>query len=242
LIKDLSKIKGMVAIVPGAGVGSRMQSDIPKQYLKIKDRSILGLTLNKLLSYKPIELVVLVVSPDDNHYQGLKDIDSDNIIIIEGGQERIHSVNNAIRYLYDNGLADDTPVMVHDAARPCLLHKDLEKLTAQYNKSQLPCMLVAPVVDSLQKVNQENQVESRVSRDALVRVLTPQMAKFIDIKEALKKSLDNAQLFTDEVSALTYAGQTVDVVYASNGNIKITRPEDLPIAEFFLEQEKESQK
>ncbi len=227
----------MVAIVPAAGVGSRMQSEIPKQYLKIKDRSILGITLDKLMSYKSIDLVVLVVSSEDDHYQGLKDIDSNDIIIIEGGQERIHSVYNAIRYLFDNGLPDETPVMVHDAARPCVLHSDLDKLSDTFKNNQLPCMLVAPVVDTLQKINQQQQVESRVDRSNLVRALTPQMAKFIDLKDSLKKALDKAQLFTDEVSALTYSGHNVNVVYASNGNIKITHPEDLPIAEFYLEQE-----
>lgn len=237
-MKDFSEIKGIVAVIPAAGLGSRMKSKIPKQYLKIKDKTILGITLDKFLSYEPVELIVLVVSPDDQDYQKLKDINHERLVIIEGGEERIHSVFNALQFLFDQGLPDNTPVMVHDAARPCILHKDLESLRSEFEKNQIPCMLVASVVDTLQKIDKYGQVTKRIDRTNLVRALTPQMAKFVDLKDAVKKGLDNKRIFTDEVSALTYSGHRVNTIKATNGNIKITHPEDLPIAEFYLEQEK----
>lgn len=237
-MKDLSNIKGTVAVIPAAGVGSRMGAECAKQYLKINQRSILGITLSKFLAYQPIELIVLVVAAGGHSYRDLKDIDDPKIIIIEGGEERIHSVNNAMQFLYDEGLRRHLPVMVHDAVRPCVLQKDLERLSEAFAANQQPCTLVAPVVDTLKKINRKNQLlKTTIDRNNLVKTLTPQMAKFIDLHDAIKNSIADKKFFTDEASALTYAGHKVNAVYGSNSNIKITHAEDLALAEFYLQQE-----
>ncbi|MET1254164.1 2-C-methyl-D-erythritol 4-phosphate cytidylyltransferase [Aliikangiella maris] len=235
--RDLSKLKGCVAVIPAAGVGKRMQSKLPKQYLKIKDRSILGITLDKFLSFSPVKLIVLVVSSHDTLYKNLREIENEKIIIIDGGDERIHSVYNALCYLYDNGLADKTPVMVHDAVRPCVSHQDLQKLLDAFKSSQQPCLLTAPVVDTLQSVNADQQIESLVDRSKIVRALTPQMAQFIQLKKSIESVIDNKTLITDEVSALCLNGYQVNAVTGQSDNIKITHPDDLALAEFYLEQQ-----
>ncbi|TQV80303.1 2-C-methyl-D-erythritol 4-phosphate cytidylyltransferase [Aliikangiella coralliicola] len=232
--QDLSSVSGVVAIVPAAGVGSRMGTDVPKQYLKLNNKTILDITLDKLLKFEPISLVVLVISPQDSHYTKLENIEHKNIVVIEGGEERSNSVHNALRYLFDSGLADDVPVMVHDAARPCITHEDLEKLYQSFQADQQACLLAAPVIDTLQSITPEKQVVNVVERDHLVRAFTPQMARFIDLNNSLGKAIDNRNMVTDEVSALTLSGHPVRVVLGRSDNIKITNTEDLPLAEFYL--------
>lgn len=231
---DLSTVTGIVAVIPAAGSGTRMESDKPKQYLKVQDKMVLDITLEKFLGFDSVEKIILVTAPDDQEFCHLQNIDNERIVVIDGGMERVDSVANALRFLYDHGLPDETPVMVHDAARPCITREDLEKLCSWYEKHHKACMLANPVTDTLQKVDKANHVEAVVDRNTVVRALTPQMARFVDLKSALKKAADDKFVVTDEVSALTYAGYEVEVVFGREDNIKITRASDLKLAEFYL--------
>ena len=234
MVGDISQIKGAVAIIPAAGIGERMNADKPKQYLKINGRSVLGLTLDKFLSFDPVEVIVIVISPNDKYFQHLANIENDKIIVIDGGDERVDSVHNALRYLFDNGLPDDTPVMIHDAARPCITHEDIEKLYLAYQKFNKACFLASPVIDTLHQVDDEQHVEKPVDRRNIVRALTPQIGKFIDLNEAIKTADEQKLPVTDDVSALLAAGHNVQVVFGRADNIKITHPDDLALAEFYL--------
>ena len=236
-LKDLSSLKGTVAIIAAAGTGSRMQSDIPKQYLKINRQTILDITLNRFLEFKPVELVVLVVSPQDNYFKHLENCEHKKLIIIEGGETRADSVLNAMRFLLDSGLNKDTPVMVHDAARPCITIEDLEKLSNYYQKNQVPCLLVSPVVDTLQSIDNNGCIKGVMDRDKLVRAFTPQMASFVDLKRSLKLAVEKKLTFTDEASALVSAGHLVKFVVGRSDNIKVTHSEDLPLVEFYLKKQ-----
>ena len=237
---DFSTIKGTVAIIPAAGIGERVGADRPKQYLKIGDRTILGLTLDQFLSFDPIEVVVVVVSPNDQYLQHLRCIENKKIVIIDGGDERVNSVNNALSYLYDNGLADDTPVMIHDAARPCITHEDLKRLTVIYEETGKACFLAAPVNDTLQQVDDEQHVIKTLDRKNIVRAFTPQLARFADLKSAIDKVINEKLPVTDDVSALVAAGHEVKMVIGRADNIKITVADDLALAEFFLQRQQKN--
>ena len=236
-MRDLSELKGAVAIIPAAGTGKRVNAELPKQYLKIGDRSILGLTLDRFLGYEPIDVVVLVISPSDAWYENLREIENEKIIVIEGGEERSDSINNALSFLYDCGLSDDVPVMIHDAARPCITEKDIDKLFVTYKQSRAGCFLAAPVVDTIHQVNQDKQVSGQVDRSCIVRALTPQIARFIDFKSSLDDAIANKLDITDDVSSLQLAGHKVTAVMGRADNIKITTAEDLALAEFYLQQQ-----
>lgn len=231
---DLSNCTGLVTIIPAAGTGSRMNLEIPKQYLKINQQAILDITLSKFLTFKAVELIVLVVSPHDEHYKQLENIQNKKVKVIFGGKERIHSVNNALIFLKENKLPSSIPIMVHDAARPCITHGDLNKMMQVFQKKSSACLLAAPVVDTLQLVDENNQVKRVVDRTHLVRALTPQMACFGILNTAISTAIKNQNLATDEVSALTVINQKVEVVIGRSDNIKITHPEDLKMAELFL--------
>lgn len=238
---DLSQFKGIVAVVAAAGCGSRMSGDTPKQYLKINRQTILDITLSRLVSFAPIELVVLVISPQDNYFKHLEYGENEKVIIIEGGAERANSVHNALRFLYDSGLPDEAPVMVHDAARPCITHQDLKQLSDTYQNTNQACILTSEVNDTLQKVGDSNLIEQTLDRSSLVRAYTPQMASFNQLKTSLKHAIDNKLNVTDEASALLASNYAVASVNGRADNIKITRNDDLALAEFYLSKQ-ESEK
>jgi 2-C-methyl-D-erythritol 4-phosphate cytidylyltransferase len=231
---DLSKINKFVVVIPAAGVGKRFGSDKAKQYLEINGEMVLDITLKLFLPSAYFQKIVLVISPEDQYFKQLKSINNDKLIVIDGGELRQHSVNNALRYLYDNGLPDDTPVLVHDAVRPCLSQRDLERLVQSFHKDKMACFLAEPVTDSLKKIDPDNQVSDNVSRDNLVRAQTPQMCGFLELKNALSKVTKSGITVTDEVSALIDCDIDVRAVISEHTNLKITHPSDLELAESIL--------
>ncbi|MDH5628698.1 MAG: 2-C-methyl-D-erythritol 4-phosphate cytidylyltransferase [Gammaproteobacteria bacterium] len=232
---DLSKFAQYVAIVPAAGFGQRFSTDKPKQYCKIGEEYILDLTLSRLIDSEKIGMIVLVVSADDEQFIHLKHIKNSKIITVEGGKERINSVANALNYLSDKKLHPDCGVLVHDAARPVLSSEDLLRLFEAFEVNREACLLVAEIVDTLQQLTSDNKIEQSADRKKIVRALTPQMASFNQLQKAIDRSLAENKLVTDEVTALRNAGYSVCAVYGNSRNIKITYPDDLLLAEFYLE-------
>jgi 2-C-methyl-D-erythritol 4-phosphate cytidylyltransferase len=237
LDSDLSQITNNVVLIPAAGVGKRFGGHLPKQYCKIKDRMVLDITLDKFLSLESVDLVVLIVSPTDEHYQSLSSITSDKLVLIDGGEDRSNSVNNGLRFLFDNGLPDETPILVHDAVRPCISDRDIQALLDFYAENKQACFLAEPVNDSLRKVDIYDQVVESVDREQLVKALTPQMSRFIDLKHALATIVKNDFVVTDEVGALINCDIPVSAITAQDLNIKITRQSDLLLAETILSAE-----
>lgn len=117
----------LVAVVPAAGVGSRMKADRPKQYLQIHGKTILEHTIERLLSHPAITQVVVAVSEDDPYYSELAIAQHPDIVRVAGGKERADSVLSALRFLSQQPQKTDW-VLVHDAARPCVAHQDIDAL------------------------------------------------------------------------------------------------------------------
>jgi len=231
---DLSNVTGCIAIIPAAGIGKRFNDKVAKQYQTINDKKILDITLDLFLNSSRIEKVLLIVSPEDEQFKKLDSIYHEKIIVIDGGQERHFSVNNGLKYLYDNGMPDDKPVLIHDAVRPCLSEKDLNSLIDYFDEHKKACFLAEKVIDSLKKVDENDQVIKSVEREELVHALTPQMASFIDLKKALYQVIKSGITITDDVSALT--GNDIDVfaVFAKDLNPKVTLKKDLELARQIL--------
>ena len=114
----------IIAVIPAAGVGSRMQANKPKQYLKILDKTILEHTLSVILSHPAINHVILAVGKNDPYLSEMTLFPHQNITLVEGGESRAESVLNGLKAIKNN----QAWVLVHDAARPCLTHQDLDKL------------------------------------------------------------------------------------------------------------------
>ncbi|MCK4833587.1 MAG: 2-C-methyl-D-erythritol 4-phosphate cytidylyltransferase, partial [Gammaproteobacteria bacterium] len=141
------------AIVPAAGIGKRMQSVMPKQYLSLNDRPVIEHTINALLQNKNISGLVIALQADDAYWPDIK-IDSQKPVLrTTGGKERADSVLNAINELfnYEPFDAGSDWVMVHDAVRPCLRQQDLDKLVAEVGEDDDGGLLALPVRDTMKR-------------------------------------------------------------------------------------------
>ncbi|MCE9942354.1 2-C-methyl-D-erythritol 4-phosphate cytidylyltransferase [Aeromonas rivipollensis] len=221
---------GLTAIVPAAGIGSRMGADCPKQYLTLAGKTILEHTLGCLLSHPAIARVIVALAPHDGWFEQLAVAADPRILRVEGGVERAYSVLNALH------VAQGKWVLVHDAARPCLCHSDLDKLIM----TAMACdgaILGSRVRDTMKRTDGAGNIVATVEREQLWHALTPQMFPASTLKRALEEGLALGALITDEASAMERAGFTVKMVEGRADNIKVTRPEDLSLAELFLQQQ-----
>ncbi len=223
------------AVVPAAGVGSRMGGEIPKQYLDLLGRCVIDHTLERLLSHPLIEAVYVALSETDGYWQETRFATDPRVVRVEGGAERCHSVLNALQLLANQANGDDW-VLVHDAARPCLSKSDLDQLIDHLRDHPVGGLLAVPVQDTLKRVSPESEVVATEPRDELWRAYTPQMFRLSMLRDALTQAIDKGALVTDDASAMELAGYRPKIVEGDLGNLKITRPADLPLAAYYLSQ------
>ncbi|MBL4900762.1 MAG: 2-C-methyl-D-erythritol 4-phosphate cytidylyltransferase, partial [Colwellia sp.] len=134
-------------------------------------------------------------------------------------------------------------VLVHDAARPCVTHEDIDKIIEQCTESNCGGLLAAQVVDTMKQSStiKPNIVGSTIERSNLWHAFTPQMYKTVELKQAIEQALEQGLAITDESSAIELAGLPSLLISGRRDNIKITRPEDLALAAFYLEQQELNQ-
>ena len=221
------------AVVPAAGRGERFQKSaataLPKQYANLLGRTVFEWTLATLIAESRIAGVVVALSKGDEEWPKLAArLQSKKIKICEGGAQRQESVLNGVRCLSPD--ADEADwVLVHDAARPCLSGKDLGALIDALDETCAGALLAAPVADTMKR--EADGKVSTVDRTGLWRALTPQAARVGDLKAALESAVSANVTVTDEAQALERLGMTVRLVAGSPFNIKVTRLEDLHMAE-----------
>ena len=132
---------------------------------------------------------------------------------------------------------DDDWVLVHDAARPCLRRSDIDRLLERLAGHPVGGLLGVPVRDTMKRTDDTGLIERTVTRDNLWHAYTPQMFRFAMLRDALEEALRRKLLVTDEASAMELAGHRPLMVEGHGDNIKITRPEDLALAAFYLAQQ-----
>lgn len=223
------------AVIPAAGIGTRMQADVPKQYLKIKGKCLLEYTLERFCSSAAISAVVVALAKNDNWWPGLGIVGHEKLSQTTGGVERCHSVLNGLRAL-TQAAADDW-VLVHDAARPCLRPEDMNKLITEVSESGKGGLLAIPVRDTMKRADDSNQVIETVDRIGLWHALTPQMFRLDELTRAIESALEQGRLVTDEAQAMEYKHAQPILVEGHADNIKVTRPRDLILAELYLSQQ-----
>lgn len=223
-------------IIPAAGMGRRMQSNQPKQYLELHGKTILQHTLECFIDHPKIEAVYIAIAEHDRDWHSLDLSYSNQLVVVQGGQERCHSVYNALLHLLPEADEHDW-VLVHDAARPCLREQDLNCLIDTLMHDPVGGILAIPVKDTMKRADHETCIEGTVDREQLWHALTPQMFRLGYLFQAIKRALDQNILITDESSAIEMAGQNPRLVEGHADNIKLTRPEDLALAEFYLQQQ-----
>lgn len=225
------------AIVPAAGSGSRMQADRPKQYLPLLNQPVIMHTLERLISHPQIAGVVVAVADNDLYWQELPIPENWPLHRAAGGLQRADSVLNALHVLRQISTSDPW-VLVHDAARPCLRHSDIDRMLTELAHDPVGGILGVPVNETVKRVDPHNRIIETVSRDNLWRATTPQMFRL----QALIKALEQTRLaqckVTDEASAMEYAGYQPKMVEGHADNLKITLPRDLALATLYLQQQR----
>ncbi len=226
------------AVLPAAGAGSRMGADTPKQYLSLAGKTVLEHSLDVLLACERIATVVLVLSADDECWPEIKGRYKDGRVeTINGGAERCHSVLNGLEHLAGTAGVDDW-VLVHDAARPCVRQQDIEMLMSSLEDDSVGGLLGLPVADTMKQVESDGVILKTVERDGLWRALTPQMFRLGPLRDALQQAIASGVMVTDDAAAMEMAGCQPRMVEGHADNIKVTRPGDLQLAEFYLQSRK----
>ncbi len=217
----------------------RTGADRPKQYLELCGKTIIEHTLERLYMHEKIAGVVVSIAAQDEYGKKLlQNISTGGkpLIIAEGGAERAQSVLNGLRELAKIAAPQDW-VLVHDAARPCLRHADIDRLIDTLRDHPVGGLLGIRVSDTVKRVDKSGEVLETVSRDELWRAQTPQMFRIGMLVDALNQVVEHNINVTDEAAAIALTGAVPVMVEGHADNIKITHLPDVALAEFYLRQQ-----
>ncbi|MGI9245558.1 MAG: 2-C-methyl-D-erythritol 4-phosphate cytidylyltransferase [Steroidobacteraceae bacterium] len=221
------------AVVPAAGHGSRFGSDIPKQYASVLGRPLISWTLQALLAEPSLAGICVALAPGDARWPRIAEAADPRVRTCDGGDRRELSVCRALEAL--GAVAAETDwVLVHDAARPCLRHDDLQALFQELHEDPVGGLLAVPVTDTLKRADADSRAAQTVSREQLWRALTPQMFRYGLLRRALALCVERGRAVTDEASAIESLGLRPLLVRGHADNIKITNPEDAALAGIIL--------
>jgi 2-C-methyl-D-erythritol 4-phosphate cytidylyltransferase len=217
-------------LIPAAGTGTRMGSDLPKQYASLGGRMMLEHAIDALLADARIEQLLIVVAAGEPRWRQI--VADERVEFVEvGGASRAESVRNGLARLAMSASAEDW-VLVHDAARPCLAREELADLIDALIDDPVGGLLAVPIADTI-KLDEDGRVAHTVDRARLWRALTPQMFRLGVLDDAFERVRDTATI-TDESSAVERIGHAPRLVVGRASNIKVTRPDDVPLAEAIL--------
>jgi 2-C-methyl-D-erythritol 4-phosphate cytidylyltransferase len=211
-----------------------MQADRPKQYLTINDKTILEHTVCRMAAIAQVKQVIVSVNPQDQyiHQLGLHRLfEQQSIRQVFGGAERVDSVLAGLKAIDGD---EQSWVMVHDAARPNVSSADVEHLIDTCLSRQCGGILATPVRDTMKRGDET--ITHTECRENLWHALTPQFFPLLPLIKALEQGLSQQLSLTDEASAMEKAGFEVLLVEGRSDNIKVTKPEDLALATFYLNQ------
>jgi 2-C-methyl-D-erythritol 4-phosphate cytidylyltransferase len=226
------------AILPAAGLGTRMAGPQPKQFLALNGVPIL---IHSLRAFAAVERVtaiyVAVRKPEMERVQAEVAAFGfgRRVCVVEGGDKRQESVAHALAAL---PAEPDDVVLVHDAVRPLIDAATIER-TIDAVIEHGAAIVGLPAVDTIKQVERTAhgaRVTSTIPREFVVLAQTPQGFRYSLLQEAFAEATADGFIGTDEASLVERAGHSVAVVHGSQVNLKITQPGDLELAEFYLRQ------
>lgn len=222
------------AIVLAAGYGKRMNSKVHKQYLIIQDRPVLYYSL-KAFEDSAVDEIVLVVGKGEEKFCRKEIVDKYGIskvkAIVEGGKERYHSVFEGLKQT-----SDADYVLIHDGARP-FVNQDIIRRCMQEVQKYQACVVGMPVKDTIKIADEEGYAKQTPDRKNVWMIQTPQTFSYALIYEAYEEMLKTEDTaITDDAMVLErIKGKKSKLIEGSYRNIKITTPEDLLIANVYLQ-------
>lgn len=224
-------------IIPAAGIGSRMDLAIPKQYSKLSNsETVLDTTISKFIDDEFFDLVIISLKESDKHWQSSMYYNHPKVKTCVGGNTRFESVYNAIQSIKNIASSEDW-VFVHDAARPAVSVNDVKLLYKEVVSSECKGGILA--VKAFETVKQvcNKHITKTLDRDYIWLAQTPQLAIFGELDKAFRYCIAENLIsrVTDEASALELFGLSPIVVEGSRKNIKITTKEDLEFISLLLD-------
>lgn len=231
------------SVILAGGTGNRMgNTDMPKQFLTIKDKPIIIHTIEKFLSTPQFEKVIVLTPKmwiDHTKHIIKKHIgECDNIAVIAGGDTRNETIMNSIDYIEKNfTLDDDTVIVTHDSVRPFVTHRIIKENIDAAQKFGA-CDTVIPATDTIVESINKSTISAIPQRQNMYQGQTPQSFKAKNLREIYRSLSDEERdILTDAAKILVMKGQAVHLVNGETYNIKITYPYDLKIARSLLEEE-----
>jgi 2-C-methyl-D-erythritol 4-phosphate cytidylyltransferase len=229
------------AIVPAAGLGTRMGAEMPKQFLELDGVPLVVFTLRRLAACPAITDFLIATRGDGVDSLAAR-VAQENlgrpVRVVRGGDTRQDSVSNALAEVP----RDADFILVHDAVRPLVTREQIERVIAE----ALVCdaaILGIPAMDTVKEVKRGSLpsdvalINATIPRERIVLAQTPQVFRTALLLEAFGRATQEGATSSDEAGLVERLGRTVHVVAGSERNLKITRPGDMQLAEFYLRQE-----
>jgi len=242
----MSSTRRIAAIVPAAGLGTRMGADMPKQFLELDGVPLIIFTLRRLAASALITDFFVSTRADDVVFLQDKIAKAGlgrPVRVVHGGDSRHQSVANA--------LAQVDPateiVLVHDAVRPLVTPEQIDRVIAEA-AARGAAILGIPAIDTVKDVKRASLPEdvalisATIPRERIVLAQTPQVFLYTLLRDAFEKARQDDVTASDESALVERFGHNVFVVLGSERNIKITRPGDMALATFYLSQERGQEK
>ena len=228
----------ITAIVLAAGSGSRMKSKTKKQFMEIKGKPVIWYSLFEFEKSR-VDEIILVTGKEDIDYCKKEIVEKYNLKkiknVVAGGSERYESVYNGLKEVTGN------IVLIHDGARPLINNEIIERSIEGTIKSDA-CVVGVPVKDTIKRANKVGYIIDTPNRSELWITQTPQSFKtdlvkmaYKKMKEELEKGNTNLNITDDAMVVEEFTTNQVRFVQGDYKNIKVTTPEDIDIAELFIE-------
>ena len=232
----------VTAILPAAGMGTRMGGETPKQFLELDGAPILVHTLRRLASCDAITEIILATRADE--VQRLeercrREKFRQPIRVIKGGATRQESVAAALAHIND----DTELVVVHDSVRPFVTREQISRVIEEARKRGA-AILGIPAMDTVKEVKRSSLpqdvalITGTIPRERVVLAQTPQVFRTRLLKEAFAKAIADGVNASDEAGLVERMGHDVHAVHGTERNIKITKPSDMELARFYLDLER----
>jgi 2-C-methyl-D-erythritol 4-phosphate cytidylyltransferase len=223
----------VVAVVPAAGLGTRMGGNTPKQYLSLGGLPLLVYSLQVFQNLESIREIILSVPESDQEYcwrEIVKPFGLEKVTqVVAGGKRRQDSVRKGLA-----GISNPPDgVLVHDGVRPFIDRKVVRNVI--HCAGQTGAAVVAmPIHDTVKRVDLRGIIQETLKREELWQIQTPQVFRYDWLVEAYQQAQQHQWEVTDDAALIERMGYPVSVVEGSCFNIKVTKPDDLAFGEAIL--------
>ncbi len=217
-------------VLLSAGSGSRMNSEVPKQYLDVCGKPVLYYSLKCFDMHEAVRDIVIVAAPEYHEMIRTEIVEKYNIqkvhTIVNGGKERYNSVYNGIKELGSNDY-----VMIHDGARPCINNELLDRIITEVKLTDAVVPAV-PSKDTVRIADKDGYIKETPERSSVWNMQTPQTFELSGLVDAFDKYMNDkntVQVTDDAMIWEMYDNRRIKLVMGDYSNIKLTTPEDMLI-------------